>query len=71
VVVDDVEHLGEAAVGHLDVGDVGLPALVGQVGDETLVGALRSLVGLGGDEAGGLEHSPDRRHRRHVAGALG
>jgi hypothetical protein len=35
VVVGDVEDLGVAAVGQRPVGDVGLPALVGQVGLET------------------------------------
>jgi hypothetical protein len=36
VVVDDVEHLEDHPVGPLDVGDVGLPALVGQVGAKAL-----------------------------------
>jgi hypothetical protein len=54
VVVDDVRDLDQAAVPQGHMGDVGLPALVGQLGTEALVGGLRSLVRLGGDEAPGL-----------------
>jgi hypothetical protein len=64
VVVDDVEDLHLGAAGQSHVGDVHLPALVGQLGAEAHVGALRALVRLGGDEPVGLEHPPDRRRRR-------
>ena len=67
VVVDDVEDLVDDAVGHLDVGDVGLPALVGELGLEADPRALGPLVGLGGDEAPGLEHPLDGRDRGHLA----
>jgi hypothetical protein len=79
VVVDDVEHLEFGAVRDPDVGDVCLPALVGEVGGEADPAAVGPLVGLGGDEAPGLEDPPDRRDRRRgaeplvqvVAGGLG
>lgn len=71
VVVDHVQDLEDHPVRHLDVGDVGLPALVGQIGHEALVGGLRTLVGLGGDEAPGLEDPPDSGYRRHRRVALG
>lgn len=60
VVVDDVQDLDLGAGGQPHVGHVHLPALVGQLGAEADVGALRALVGLGGDEAPGLEYPPDR-----------
>jgi hypothetical protein len=63
VVIDDVEDLDLGAAGQAHVGDVHLPALVGELGVEPDVGALGSFVGLGGDEAVGLEHPPDRRRR--------
>jgi hypothetical protein len=47
------------AVGERHMGDVGLPALVGELGGEAVPGALGSLVGLGGDKAPGLEDPPD------------
>jgi hypothetical protein len=40
-------------------GHVGLPALVGELGGETFVGALRSFLWLRGDEAAGFEGPPD------------
>ena len=46
------------------MGDVGLPAFVGELGFEAGVRRLRAFVGLGGDEAAGLEDAPDRRGRR-------
>jgi hypothetical protein len=64
VVVDDVEDFGDGLVGEFDMGDVGLPALVGEFGDEPDVGAARPFVGLRGDEPAGFEDTPDRRHRR-------
>jgi hypothetical protein len=67
VVVDDVEDLEVGAVGDGDVGDVGLPALVGQVGFEADVTALGALVGLGGHEPARLEHAPNRGGRRCLA----
>jgi hypothetical protein len=70
VVVDDVEDLDVCAVGQRPVGDVGLPALVGLLGFEAEVGALRSLVRLGGDEASVGQDPPDRGHRRRLTGLL-
>jgi hypothetical protein len=65
VVVDDVEHLEDHVVGERHMGDIGLPGLIGQVGAEALERALRSLLGLGDDEASVLECPPDRRGRRY------
>jgi hypothetical protein len=62
VVVDDVEDLDVVAVGEGPVGDVHLPALVGEFGFEADVGAAGPFVGLGGDEPAGVENSPDRGH---------
>ena len=63
MVVDDVEHLEDHAVGDGDMGHVGLPGLVREVRTEAPKRALRSLLGLRGDEASGLEDPPDGRHR--------
>jgi hypothetical protein len=49
VVVEDVEHLEHLAVGGGDVGDVGLPALIGELGGEAPPGAAGPFVGLGDD----------------------
>jgi hypothetical protein len=65
VVVEDVEDLHLGAVGEGPVGDVGLPALVGQVGLEAPPGATGPLLGLGDNLAPSAQHPPDRRHRRH------
>ena len=62
VVVDDVEHLVDPAFGRFDVGDVGLPALVGEVSLEADPRALGSLVRLGDDEATG-DRAPGRWSR--------
>lgn len=70
MVVDDVQDLDLGTGGQRHVGHVHLPALVGQLGAEADVGALRALVGLGGDEASGLEHPPDRRDRGNGSVAL-
>ena len=53
------------------MGDVGLPALVGEVGFEAGVGAAGPFVGLGGDEASGAQHSPDGGDRRGGVVTLG
>ena len=53
------------------MGDVGLPALIGQRRLEAHIGAARSLAGLGGDEAPSHEHAPHARGRRSVAVATG
>ena len=63
VVIDDVEHLEHRPASPRDVGDVGLPALVGELGREPPVGAFGALVRLGGDEAPGPQHPPDGGHR--------
>jgi hypothetical protein len=46
------------------VGEVGLPALVRQVGLEPQVGALGPLARLGRDQPVAGQDPPDRRHRR-------
>jgi hypothetical protein len=70
VVVDDVQNLEALAALQLHVGDIGLPALIGQIGHEAHIGALGPLLGLGDDEAPGLEHPPDGRGRRNQAMSL-
>jgi hypothetical protein len=70
VVVDHVEDLIDRAAIELDVGHVGLPGLIGELGREPLERALRALVGFEGDEAPGLEHPEDRRDRRRGAVSL-
>jgi hypothetical protein len=67
VVVDDVEDLIDHAVRHFDVGHVGLPALVGELGHEALPRALGSLVRFGRDEAPGDEDPVDGRDRGDLA----
>ncbi len=47
VVVDDVEDLDVGAVGEVPVGDVGLPAFVGQVGFEAVQDDRGRLCGCG------------------------
>jgi len=71
VVIDDVEHLEGRAAGDADVGDVALPAFVGELGGKADPGALGPLVRLRGDQPAGLEHPPDRGHRRHLLMPLG
>jgi hypothetical protein len=61
VVVDDVEDLDEGPVGDADMGHVGLPAFVGEIGDEADIGAARPFVWLGSDEPSSVEDAPDRR----------
>jgi len=60
VVVDHVEDLDRGAVGEGPVGDVHLPAFVGEFGNEPLVGAAGPFVGLGGHEPAGVQDPPDR-----------
>jgi hypothetical protein len=70
MVVDEVQHLDVAAVGQRPVGGVGLPALVGQLGAETYIGAPGPFLGLGDDKTSPGQHPPDARHRRdQLAGA--
>jgi hypothetical protein len=61
VVIEDVQDLDLAAVREGPVGDVGLPAFVGQVGFEPPPRGARSLVRLRGDEPALGENPPDRR----------
>jgi hypothetical protein len=68
MVVDDVEHLEDHVVSDPDMGHIGLPGFVGDVSAKAPERALRSLLGLGCDEAPGLEHPPDARHRRNDLG---
>jgi hypothetical protein len=49
-VVDDVEDFHAAAGREVPVGDVGLPALVGQLGAEAFPGGAGPFVRLGCDE---------------------
>jgi hypothetical protein len=64
VVIEPVQdlHVGAAgtAVGQRPVGEVGLPDLIGQVGLEAAVGALRPLPGIGDD---GAVPGQNPRHR--------
>jgi hypothetical protein len=71
VVINDVEDLEHDAVEAGDVGDVGLPALVGELSFEPAPGALGAFVGLGSDEPTGFEDPPDRRDRRDIVAAAG
>ncbi len=61
VVVEPGQDLDLGAVGEGPVGEVGLPALVGQVGFEVEVGGLWPFLRLGLDEAGAFQSAPDRR----------
>ena len=54
----------------LPVGDVGLPALVGELGLEADPGGPGPLVGLGHHKPPPPEHAPDRGDRRCVAALL-
>jgi len=71
MVVDQVEDLDISPVGQPPMGGVGLPELIGQLGLEAVPGRLGTLVGLGGDEALGLEDSPDGLTRRRTAQSHG
>jgi hypothetical protein len=51
VVVNEAEDLGVGATVEPVVGEVGLPALVGELGREPHIGALGPLVRLGGDQS--------------------
>lgn len=51
VVVEPGDDLGVAAGGESVVGEVGLPGLVGLFGLESDVGAFRTLLGFGFDQA--------------------
>lgn len=63
-VIQPGQDLAGRAVCEAVVGDVGLPAFVGQRGFEADVGRFRALLRLRGDEAGPFQGAPDRR-RRH------
>ncbi len=67
VVVDEVEDLGGRSVGEAPVGDVGLPALVGQVGFEAFPAGAGPLLGLWGDEAAAFQDAPDGGDSRRLA----
>jgi hypothetical protein len=71
VVINEVEDVDLGAVHQAPVGEVGLPALVGQVGFEADRGALGSLVGLWGDKAPLGQDAPDRGGRGRAAMPLG
>ena len=61
VVIEPGQDLGVGAVGQGPVGEVGLPALVGQVGLEAQVAAFRAFAGFGGDQPFAGQDPPDRR----------
>lgn len=65
VVIQPGEDLGVGAIREPPVGDVGLPALVGQVGFEADVRGLRLLLRVRDHQSGGDEVATDRRDR-HV-----
>ena len=65
VVVDEVDDLDLVVVGQVHMGDVALPALVGQIGHEAHIGRPGPLVGLGDHEATGAQHPPDGGDRGH------
>lgn len=50
MVVEEIKDFDACAVGEEDVGDVGLPAFVGQCCFEADVGAFRLLFRFWGDE---------------------
>lgn len=70
VVIKGVEDLHPGTVGELPVGGVGAPHLVGLLRREAQVAALRTLVGLRGDEPAGRQDPPHGADRRCVAVAL-
>ena len=70
VVVEPVDDLRAGAAGQRPVGEIGLPALVGQGRFEPEVGGAGPLAGLGGDQAGGVQDPADRRGRRDVQPGL-
>jgi hypothetical protein len=65
LVVDPAQDLDVAAVGEPPVGEVTLPALVGQVGLEADVGRARSFLRFDLGEAGSTQGAIDRC-RRHA-----
>lgn len=71
MVVDEVDDLDFALALEVDVGDIGLPHLVGQIGHEAHVGGPGPLMGLGGDKAPRPQHPPDGRDAGHSGVALG
>ncbi len=66
VIVDEVHDLHLGVIAQSPVREVGLPALVRELGFEPDPRAPRSFVRLGGHEAPSPEHPPDRRDRRHL-----
>jgi hypothetical protein len=56
MVIDDVEDLEHRAGLELDMSDVGLPTLVGQVSNEADERALRPFLRLGSHEPAGFQH---------------
>src|ERR1700736_1825976 len=59
VVVEDVEDFYVGVIGEAPVGDVGLPELVGLIGDEACPGRAGPFVGLGCDEAAFVQDAPN------------
>jgi len=60
VVIDPAQDLHLGSASHAVVGEVGLPALVGQLGGESDIRRLGPFVGLGCDHTGADE---DPAHR--------
>nr|WP_231881008.1 hypothetical protein [Brachybacterium sp. sponge] len=70
VVVEEVEDLDSSPGGEEGVGDVCLPALVGQLGLEPSMGAAGAFLRGGGDEALGAQETADRGGRGGVQAGL-
>lgn len=64
VVIEPVQDLHVGAVGEVPVGEVGLPGLVGLRRFEPDVRGPRPLLGLRGDQPGGVQDAADRGGRR-------
>lgn len=70
VVIDEVDDFHAGSVDKLPMRHVQLPALVGKLGLDALVGTAGPLVGLGNDEAPARKHPPYGGHRRWIRMAL-
>ena len=67
MVVDEVEDVDAGGVVvEVPVGDVCLPALVGQLGFETPAGGTGAFAGLGSDQAMSMQDPADRRRGRGI-----
>jgi hypothetical protein len=62
VVVEQVEDLDHLVAGQLPTGDIGLPALVGELRFKADQGRARALLRLREDETLAVQDAPDRPH---------